>query len=43
MRKSVVADALATVPFKDIAYYGDYNFTPYDEKTSANLIIVAKK
>lgn len=43
MRKSVISSALTTVPFRDISYFGDYAFQPYDEHSSANLIIVAQK
>lgn len=43
MRKSVISSAFTTVPFRDVSYFGDYAFSPYDERTSANLIIVAQK
>ncbi len=43
MKKMVIARALATVPFKEISYYGEYDFSDYSVEKSAKLIIVAQK
>lgn len=43
MRKLIVQKALVTVPFKQVNFYGDYQFSSYDPQSSSNLIIVAQK
>ncbi len=43
MRKMVIQRAFETVPFKNVSFYGDYDFAQYDPQSSSNLIIVAQK
>ena len=43
MRKMVLQNALASVPFKTISYYGDYSFTEYSPEQSGKLTVVAQK
>ena len=43
MRKSSLERCFAKVQFKDVRYYGDYDFREYSKDTSSMLIVVAQK
>lgn len=43
MRQSVLERCFKKTQFKNIQYYGDYDFTQYSKETSSNLIVVAEK
>ena len=43
MRKAVLERCFAQTPFKNIQYFGDYDFGEYSKETSNNLIVVAQK
>jgi len=43
MRKSVLERCFAKVPFKNVAYYGDYDFSEYSKEKSNKLIVIAQK
>lgn len=43
MRRSVLERCLAKTDFKNIQYYGDYDFSEYSKENSSNLIVVAEK
>ena len=43
MRKSTLARCFSQTGFKDIKYYGDYDFQEYSKDTSNLLIVVAQK
>jgi glycine/sarcosine N-methyltransferase len=43
MRKSVLERCFAKTGFKNIQYYGDYDFSEYSKEKSSKLIVVATK
>lgn len=43
MRRSTLERAFTQTPFKNISYYGDYDFSEYSKDTSNTLIVVAQK
>jgi glycine/sarcosine N-methyltransferase len=43
MRKATLERCFAQTQFKNIQYYGDYDFSEYSKETSNKLIIVAEK
>jgi glycine/sarcosine N-methyltransferase len=43
MRQSVLERCLGKTSFKNIHYYGDYDFSAYSKETSNKLIVVAEK
>lgn len=43
MRKSTLERCLAKTPFKNIEYFGDYDYSPYLPTSSSKLIVVAQK
>ncbi|HPZ08948.1 MAG TPA: methyltransferase domain-containing protein [Candidatus Eremiobacteraeota bacterium] len=42
-RKEEIEISLLKVGFTEIEYYGDMHFHPFDENTSSNLVVIAKK
>ena len=43
MRQSVLERCFAKTPFRNVAYYGDYDMNPYEKSSSPKLIAVAQK
>ena len=43
MRQSVLQRCFSQTQFKNVQYYGDYDFSLYYRETSSNLIVVAEK
>jgi glycine/sarcosine N-methyltransferase len=43
MRKSVLERCFEKTKFKNIEYYGEYDFSPYTRETSPKLIVIAAK
>jgi glycine/sarcosine N-methyltransferase len=43
MRKEVLERCFKNTAFKNIQYYGDYDFSEYSKETSSKLIVVAEK
>ena len=43
MRKATLDRYFAEVPFHEVQYYGDYDFSPYSVKESTRLIAIARR
>lgn len=43
MRKRVLEKAFARSKFRNVSYYGDFDFSEYSEESSTHLIVVAEK